>query len=281
MDFKKGFTIKPKAVNSVGEVIFTDGTNDVVANQRTCEAYGYTFNATKGTCEAFIYNTKINRTSNDVHNIIKGANNTTNEGTETTFVLGKGNTTFGDNLNSIITGEKNEIELGINNAAVISGSLGRAMNQGEFIMAGGGFGNISGSAQTSFIQQSGNTEDNTETLLYTQYITNKYIEKVPNAILGFEAHVIGVNTGVGVGTAGEYGYFKLTGGVKFTNGLASYYHVDVHAVVPHGHSGLNLTGTMKDASATSFGVAVTGLAETYIQWTASIKLWTNKIQQTF
>lgn len=281
MEFKKGFTIKPKAVNSVGEVIFTDGTNDVVANQRACEAYGYTFNATKGTCEAFIYNTKINRTSNDVHNIIKGANNTTNEGTETTFVLGKENTTFGDNLNSIITGERNEIALGVNNAAVITGSLSEATNQSEFVLGGGGFNTQVGLAQTSFIQQSGNTEDDTETLLYTQYITNKYIEKVPNAAIGFEAHVIGVNTGVGAGTTGEYGYFKLTGAVVFSNGLASTYHVDVHAVVPHGHSGLNLTGTVKDATATSFGVAVTGLAETYIQWTANVKLYRNKITQTF
>ena len=37
---------------------------------------------------------------------------------------------------------------------------------------------------------------------------------------------------------------------------------------------------MKDATATSFGVAVTGLEETRIQWTASIKLWQNKITQT-
>jgi hypothetical protein len=37
---------------------------------------------------------------------------------------------------------------------------------------------------------------------------------------------------------------------------------------------------MKDATATSFGVAVTGINETYIQWTASIRLWTNKITQT-
>jgi hypothetical protein len=281
MEFKKGFTIKPKAVNSVGEVIFTDGTNDVVANQRTCEAYGYTFNATKGTCEAFIYNTKINRTSNDVHNIIKGANNTTNEGTETTFVLGKENTTFGDNLNSIITGEKNQIELGVNNAAVISGSLGRAMNQGEFIMAGGGFGNISGSAQTSFIQQSGNTEDNTETLLYTQYITNKYIEKCPNSVMGFEIHIVGVNTGVGAGTAGDYGYIQVLGAATFTNGLASTYHQHQNYLVNSGTSGLHLNARMKDASATSFGVAVTGVNETYIQWAASIRLWTNKIQQTF
>jgi len=281
MEYKKGFTIKPKVINSVGEVIFTDGTNDVVANQRVCEAYGYRYNDGKGTCEAFIYNTKINRTSNDVHNIIKGSKNTTNSGTENTFVLGKNNTTFGENKNSIVVGENNQIANQINNAAVISGTYAEATNQGEFVLGGGGFNEAVGMAQTSFIQQSGNTTDNTETALLVQYLPLTYIQKVSNCVLGFEAHVIGVNTGVGEGSAGDYGYFKLTGGVKFTNGLASYYHVDVHAVVPHGHSGLNLTGTMKDVTATSFGVHVTGLAETYIQWTADVKLWRNNIQQTF
>tara|TARA_R100001463_G_scaffold14554_2_gene38219 strand:- start:2273 stop:3118 length:846 start_codon:yes stop_codon:yes gene_type:complete len=281
MEFKKGFTIKPKVINSVGEVIFTDGTNDVVANQKVCEAYGYRYNEGKGTCEAFIYNTKINRTSNDVHNIIKGTRNTTNEGTENTFVLGKNNTTFGENKNSIVVGENNEIANQINNAAVISGTYAEATNQGEFVLGGGGFNTQVGLAQTSFIQQSGNTEDGTETLLYTQFITNKFIEKVANSVIGFEANVIGVNTGVGEGSAGDYGYVQITGAVKFTNGLASTYHQATTHIVQSGHSGMNITAQMKDATATSFGVAVTGLAETYIQWTADVKLWRNNIQQTF
>jgi hypothetical protein len=42
-----------------------------------------------------------------------------------------------------------------------------------------------------------------------------------------------------------------------------------------------ITAVMKDVTATSFGIAVTGLDETYIQWTADIKLFRNNIQQTF
>ena len=44
---------------------------------------------------------------------------------------------------------------------------------------------------------------------------------------------------------------------------------------------MNITASMKDVTATSFGVHVTGLAETRIQWTASVKLWQNKLQTTF
>jgi hypothetical protein len=277
MEYKKGFKIKPKYVTSIGNVIFTDGTNDVEPNQLTCEAYGYTYNEATGTCTAFDYNTKITNTSDNIYNIVNGELNTTNIGTENTSILGTNNTSSGNNLNVLISGKNHLVENGLNDSSIIAGSFGQATNQGEVVMAGGGFGTTLGLAQTSFVQQSGNTEDGTQTLLYTQNITNKFIEKVPNAVIGFEANVIGVNTGVGEGTAGEYGYVQITGAVTFTNGLASTYHQNTTHIVTSGHSGMNITAVMRDATATSFGVAVTGLEETYIQWTAEVKLWQNKI----
>jgi hypothetical protein len=280
MEYKKGYSIKPSYINQTGEVVFTDGTNEVRANQKTCQDYGYTYNESTGTCTAFRYNTKINNTSDNVHNIIKGDLNTTNLGTENSFLLGSDNKSGGDNLNVMITGSKNVVDKDLKNTSIISGTFGQAKNQGEVVMSGGGFGDTLALAQTSFVQQSGNTTDGTQTSLYTQYITNKYIEKVANSVIGFEANVIGVNTGVGEGTVGQYGYVQITGAVTFTNGLASTYHQATTHIVAPGTSGMNITAVMKDASATSFGVAVTGLEETYIQWTAEIKLWQNKITQT-
>lgn len=280
MEYKKGFKIKPKYVTSIGNVIFTDGTNDVEPNQLTCEAYGYTYNEATGTCTAFDYNTKITNTSDNIYNIVNGELNTTNIGTENTSILGTNNTSSGNNLNVLISGKNHLVDNGLNDSSIIAGSFAQARNQGEVVMGGGGFGTTLALAQTSFIQQSGNTTDNTQTLLYTQYITNKYIEKVPNAVLGFEVHIVGVNTGEGAGTAGQYGYIQVLGAVTFTNGLASTYHQHQNYIVNSGTSGLHLNAVMKDATATSFGVAVTGLAETYIQWTAEVKLWQNKITQT-
>ena len=280
MEYKKGFKIKPKYVTSIGNVIFTDGTNDVEPNQLTCEAYGYTYNEATGTCTAFDYNTKITNTSDNIYNIVNGELNTTNIGTENTSILGTNNTSSGNNLNVLISGKNHLVENGLNDSSIIAGSFGQSLNQGEVVMAGGGFGSTLALAQTSFVQQSGNTTDGTQTLLYTQYITNKYIEKVKNAVIGFEANVIGVNTGVGEGTAGDYGYVQITGAVTFTNGLASTYHQTTTHIVAYGTSGMHISAVMRDASATSFGVAVTGLEETYIQWTAEVKLWQNKITQT-
>ena len=278
MDYKKGYNIKPKEVLKTGEILFTDGTNDVIPNQAACEAYGYTYNAATGTCIAFKYDSTLDKKFNNIHNNVRGG--TTEYGTKNTILNGQQNVTKGNNFNNIINGEKHQIELGAKNANLLAGSYGNIQNQGEVVIGGGGFGSTLALAQTSFVQQSGNTTDGTQTLLYTQYITNKYIEKVKNAVIGFEANVIGVNTGVGEGTAGDYGYVQITGAVTFTNGLASTYHQTTTHIVAYGTSGMHITAVMRDATATSFGVAVTGLEETYIQWTAEVKLWQNKITQT-
>jgi hypothetical protein len=279
MDYLRNYNIKPKEVTSTGEVIFTDGTYDFPPNQLACEAYGYTFNQATGTCSAFNYNSKLQNNFSNILNNKSGGN--TDNGTKNTILNGQENITKGNNFNNILNGEKHQIENGINNSVILSGSYGQAVNQGEVILGGGGFNNSLGLSQQSFIQQSGKTTDATETALLTQFLPLTYIQKVANSVIAFEVNVIGVHFGGGAGTVGEYGYFQLTGAVQFTNGLASDYHQTVHALVPHGHSGLNLTGEMKDVTATSFGVHVTGIAENNIQWTASIKLWQNKLTITF
>lgn len=281
MNFKRGFNIKPKEITGIGEVIFTDGTNDVVPNQLACEAYGYTYNADTGTCVAFEYSTQVQGFFNNVTNNRLGSNNTTEKATNNTLINGTNNLTKGNNNNCLVNGRQHELGNGLNNSAILSGTLGQALNQGEVVISGGGFNEELAMSQMSFIQQSGNTTDATQTSLLVQYLPLTYIQKVKNSVIGFEANVIGVNTGIGEGSAGEYGYVQVTGAVVFTNGLASTYHQATTHIVQSGHSGMNITAEMKDVTATSFGIAVTGLAETYIQWTASIKLWQNRIQQTF
>ena len=277
MDYRKGYTIKPKEISSTGIVTFTDGTNDSVANQITCEAYGYTYNQESATCSAFKYNVNINKNIKTSTNIIKGSRNNIERATDNALFLGENNTTKGNNRNVLITGERNEIQTGINNSSIIGGGFATSSNQGEVVIGGGGFNELLGMSQISFVQQSNNTTDATETALLTQYLPLTYIEKVANSVIGFEANVIGVNTGVGVGSAGSYVYLQLTGGLKIGSGLATTYTQSSTTIAA---GGLSATATMKDVTATSFAVAVTGVAETYIQWTASIKLWQNKIQQT-
>ena len=278
MEFKKGFTIKPKEVLRTGEIRFTNGTNDVIPNQTACEAYGYTYNTATGTCNAFNYNSTLNKKFNNILNNTSGGS--TENGTKNTILNGQESVTKGNNFNNIINGERHQIENNINNSIILGGSYGQVENQGEVVIGGGGFAEGLGYSQMSFVQQSNKTLDATETALLTQYLPLTYIQKVAKGVIGFEANVIGINYG-GEGEVGEYGYVQVTGAVTFTNGLASTYYQTTTHIVAAGQSGMNITASMKDVTATSFGVHVTGLAETRIQWTASVKLWQNKLQITF
>ena len=277
MDYRKGYTIKPAEVINTGEVLFTNGTEQVLANQVVCEAYGYNYNVESGTCSAFRYNSLLNNRITNKNNKINGQNNNTERNSNNLVIIGSSNTTKGNNTNILITGERNEIETGINNSSIVAGSLAKVSNQGSLVIGGGGFGEANGLSQVIFIQQSNKTLNNTETALLTQYLPLTYIQKVKNCVIGFEANVVGVNYG-GEGEIGQYIYLQLKGAVKFTNGLASTY-TQTSTTIAAG--GLTATATMKDVTATSFGVNVTGAEETRIQWTASIKLWQNKLQTTF
>ena len=277
MDYRKGYTIKPAEVINTGEVLFTNGTEQVLANQVVCEAYGYNYNVESGTCSAFRYNSLLNNRITNKNNKISGQNNNTERNSNNLVIIGSSNTTKGNNTNILITGERNEIETGINNSSIVAGSLAKVSNQGSLVIGGGGFGEANGLSQVIFIQQSNKTLNNTETALLTQYLPLTYIQKVKNCVIGFEANVVGVNYG-GEGEVGQYIYLQLKGAVKFTNGLASTY-TQTSTTIAAG--GLTATATMKDVTATSFGVNVTGAAETRVQWTASIKLWQNKLQITF
>ena len=277
MDYRKGYTIKPAEVINTGEVLFTNGTEQVLANQVVCEAYGYNYNVESGTCSAFRYNSLLNNRITNKNNKINGQNNNTERNSNNLVIIGSSNTTKGNNTNILITGERNEIETSINNSSIVAGSLAKVSNQGSLVIGGGGFGEANGLSQVIFIQQSNKTLNNTETALLTQYLPLTYIQKVKNCVIGFEANVVGVNYG-GEGEIGQYIYLQLKGAVKFTNGLASTY-TQTSTTIAAG--GLTATATMKDVTATSFGVNVTGAAETRVQWTASIKLWQNKLQITF
>ena len=99
MPFIIGFDVKPNAISSIGNVTFTDGTNDVTPNQLQCEAYGYTYNKADGTCSSFRYNSEIESTFSNLSNKTFGARNTTETGTTNTLIVGENNNVSGQSRN--------------------------------------------------------------------------------------------------------------------------------------------------------------------------------------
>jgi hypothetical protein len=164
--FLNGYSVKPAFINGVGEVLFTDGTIAVTPNQQQCEAYGYTYDRASGTCKAFTYSASLGKSLNNQSNYVRGANNTTETGTNNTHIMGESNTVKGLSRNNIIVGSNNEIANGVNNAAVF-GNYGLAQRPGEVVISGGGFsGAGKGYAQSSYITLTGTTTDATPTSLF-------------------------------------------------------------------------------------------------------------------
>jgi hypothetical protein len=194
--FLNGYSVKPAFINGVGEVLFTDGTIAVTPNQQQCEAYGYTYDKASGTCKAFTYSTSLGKSLNNQSNYVRGANNTTETGTNNTHIMGESNTVKGLSRNNIIVGSNNEIANGVNNA-VVFGNYGLAQRPGEVVFGGGGFsGAGKGYAQSSVITLTGTTVGATTTDLYVNGDSaNTIIARNGNLFTGFEAKVIAIRTG--------------------------------------------------------------------------------------
>jgi hypothetical protein len=191
MEYLRGHTIKPNAITTRGEVLFTDGTNlEMRANQVTCEAYGYTYDTASGTCSSFRHNTNLERNINNINNKNNGPGNTTEVGSNTIQINGTENITKGFNNNCFINGRNNEIANGVNNATVL-GSNGEALIDGDFVI-----GSADGISQTSTFFLNGTTGDATATALFINGNTDvTTIARNPETLYFYTIDIHAYNSG--------------------------------------------------------------------------------------
>lgn len=267
-----GLSVKPLSISGLGVVTFTDGTNEVQPNQLQCEAYGYTYDKASGTCSIFRYNTNLNRSFDNINNSIQGSQNFTETGTNNTLIMGESNTVRGFSRNNIITGSGNEISNGINNAKV-SGIMGKAVRQGEDVLGGGSYNIGAGYTQSSKIQLSSKTTDETPTNLYVQDIVGEYITLQRNSILGYEIYITKLETGGTSGNVGDFSYRVQRGVVKCDN--AGAITIITHSTKTIGKIGSNGTFSVIDStvgSVPSVTIQVQGLADVNNLWSATAYL---------
>ena len=272
----KGFEVKPTRTTEIGDVIFTDGTNEVQPNQLQCEAYGYTYDKATGTCSAFRYNTNLNRAFSNLSNVIKGAGNSTQTGTNNTLVMGESNTVAGLSRNNLIIGSNNEIANGVNNATVV-GNYGLAERDGEVVNGGGGFsGAGKGYAQSSTLSLTGTTTDATATSLFVNGDAATTIiarGTSTGSFQGFEANVMGVRTGgsAGSGAVNDRILLRATGIV--------YLKAESQSARTLGNSGTvaGWTTAIAFSGTNDMLLQVTGAADMNISWSATLNIYEIKV----
>ena len=277
MEFKKDFKIKPKEVRKDGTVLFTDGTNNLVPNQLACEAYGYKYDTATGSCVSFKPTVQLDQQLKEPSNTIKGVNNKTNKGTSRSIISGTLNTTKGFNENCFISGVGNTINNGINNATVI-GAYGKAIRQGEFVR-GGGASNKANEPQSSVVQLTCNTTDNTTTNMKVLDLTDEFINLQNNSILGFEIYLTRLEIGGEAGRAGNFSYKHIEGVMK----IADNYTTDI--IIKHntliGKVGVTGTVNVVDVATGTVSIAVSDREAVNNIWNATVYLHETKTNITF
>ena len=292
MDFKRGYKIKPKVIEATGEVTFTDGTNDVFANEITCRAYGYEFDKNLGVCYAFRFPRDREQQTKHETLSIKGANNEAQSGTENSIITGTKNKTLGDNQNSLIIGSNNVIQNGLNDCFV-TGSFGTATNRGEFVIGGGTHLETAdtlderlASFQTSFILMSTITAGNQSHSAIVQKTgdidatdtnldVSHYIQKINGSVQIFEIDVISFCIGGTDGTVGNFDQWKIEGAQKTgTDGATD----SLTQTTTYKINNTDITNPVIADSPTAGGLTVQcqGSANINLEWYINVKMITCK-----
>ena len=255
MDYLTGQTIKPYRVSLDGQVLFTDGTNnDLIPSQQSCEAYGYTYDSDSGLCRAFRPTSVLDTDFNNITNNTRGGK--TALGTNNTILNGSDNETKGANSNCLISGRGNKVLYGVKNATVV-GVNGQAQRNGEFVIGGGdnaiAYTDASGftkyqyvDRQTTMVELSGVTIDNTPTNLTINGDGSSFINIQNNSIVGYEIYLTRLEVGGTSGTTGNYSYRNMKGVVQIDNAYSMAFIVGFTRNI--GKVGVNGSFAMVDTS---------------------------------
>ena len=200
-----GFAIKPAKISGTGVVTFTDGRNEIVPNQRQCEAYGYTYNPTTGVCEAFKYSSNLSVNLNNENNNVQGSQNVTGVGTNNTYIMGENNEVIDVSRNNILIGSRNQITKQVDNTAVF-GTLGEVRETNSFVIGGNATSDVLGKRQSVQLLYGGQTTDGATTDSYLNNTTDSFVVVPDNTIMYFHADCVAVR--VGGAAAGSVGDFK-------------------------------------------------------------------------
>jgi hypothetical protein len=217
--FIKGFAVKPLRTTGLGNVVFTDGTDEVIPNQLQCESYGYTYDVASNTCSAFRRNTNLNTSFDNLSNKISGTGNVTESRTNNTYIMGENNAIRTTSRNNIITGTNNEItnnpsiaEATINNVS-ISGTLGEATVSNSIVLGGNSGGDALGERQFVRCIYGVQTTNNSTVASKLNNETGVRFSVPNNSIIYFHADTVVVRTGgsAAAGAVGDYGSYVERG----------------------------------------------------------------------
>jgi hypothetical protein len=263
-----GYSVKPASVSATGEVFFTDGTNVLRPNQQQCEAYGYTYNKVTGTCSVFRFSTNLHRDFSNESNKLQGANNTTETGTNNTYIIGENNTVKGLSRNNIVVGNQNEIANGVNNTNVF-GTLGEATADNSIVLGCNAGADNLGERQSIQLMYGRQTTNGVSKYSYLNNTTDSYFEVPSNTVMYFHADIVTVRVGgsAAAGAVGDYASWVERGVVINKDGVLS---------INRERDTIKSSGTVTNwlptgiVVGTTFVMRVRGQTDMTLEWNSNI-----------
>ena len=267
--YKKGFTIKPDTITPNGQVVFTDGTNGVLPNQKQCEAYGYNYDTVTGTCRAFKVTPNILKNFENENNHVKGTGNKTELGTNNSYIIGEQNTIKGLSRNNIVVGNNNEIQNSTNNSFVY-GTLGNATADNSIVLGGNALGDLLGERQVTTIMYGLQTTDATTSISFLNNVSGSFYAIPENAAMYFQADILALRVAgsSGSGAVGDFKSWVERGVVINKSGTASISRSRTSPASSGTTTGWSPVSTVVG---TNYQLTVKGAANMTIEWVASIR----------
>ena len=282
MEYLNGINVKPYSVDEVGNVHFTDGTNNNIRpSQFICESYGYRYDTVSGSCMAFAVDPNLPMQMSGKNNLSRGSNDIGLK-TDNGVLIGNNNTT-NINRNVLVVGTGHELESYFNNSSVLGGSRAIITRDSEIAIGGGKqtFTQVDGEdtfttssrRQTSTIELSGTTMDNTATNLTVQGDGSSYINVKANSIIGYDIYITRLELGGSSGTAGNYSYRNIRGAVKIDRNYTMSFVVGFSRnIAKIGQNGTTIMADTSTSTLKSISVNVQDRNNVHNLWSASVTL---------
>lgn len=282
MEYLNGTNVKPYSVDEVGNVHFTDGTNNNIRpSQFICESYGYRYDTVSGSCMAFAVDPNLPMQMSGQNNLSRGSNDIGLK-TDNGVLIGNNNTT-NINRNVLVVGTGHELESYFNNSSILGGSRAIITRDSEIAIGGGKqtFTQVDGDdtfttssrRQTSTIELSGTTMDNTATNLTVQGDGSSYINVKANSIIGYDIYITRLELGGSSGTAGNYSYRNIRGAVKIDRNYTMSFVVGFSRnIAKIGQNGTTIMADTSTSTLKSISVNVQDRNNVHNLWSASVTL---------
>ena len=277
MEYLNGTNVKPYSVDEVGNVHFTDGTNNNIRpSQFICESYGYRYDT------AFAVDPNLPMQMSGQNNLSRGSNDIGLK-TDNGVLIGNNNTT-NINRNVLVVGTGHELESYFNNSSVLGGSRAIITRDSEVAIGGGketlshslGEGDpftINSRRQTSTIELAGTTVDNTATNLTVQGDGSSYINVKANSIIGYDIYITRLELGGSSGVAGNYSYRNIRGAVKIDKNYTMSFVVGFSRnIAKIGQNGTTIMADTSTSTLKSISVNVQDRNNVHNLWSASVTL---------